>query len=209
VSVITITRQYGAGGSRVAALVAGALGWTVVDNEFISRVAERAGLPADEVAAQEERVPSLVQRLVKAMATGSPEVFVPVAAEAAPDEEALARQAEAVITEAAAHGRAVLVGRGAQACLAQAHHTEALHAWVVAPREDRVRVTMERLKLDEKAAAAEMDAIDAGRDRYVHKWYGRHRQDPANYHLVLNTGWLGYDGAADMIVAAVRRRGWS
>ena len=207
--VVTITRQYGAGGSRVAGLVAGALGWTVIDNEFISQVAERAGLTADEVAAREERAPSLGQRLVRALATASPEVFVPAAAEGgSPDEEALVRQAEHVIAEAAAHGRAVLVGRGAQAYLATARPAEALHAWVVAPRAVRIRVTMERLALGEKAAALEMDTTDADRDRYVEKWYGRRRQDPANYHLVLNTDWLGHEGAADLIVAAARARGW-
>ena len=42
--VVTITRQYGAGGSRVAQLVAQALGWTVIDNEFVEAVASRAGL---------------------------------------------------------------------------------------------------------------------------------------------------------------------
>jgi cytidylate kinase len=92
VGVVTITRLYGAGGSRVAALVAGTLGWTVIDNEFISQVAERVGLPPDEVAAREERAPSLTERLVRALASASPEVFVPSATVgAAPDEEALVR----------------------------------------------------------------------------------------------------------------------
>ena len=47
-----------------------------------------------------------------------------------------------------------------------------------------------------------MDATDADRDRYMEKWYRRRRQDPSNYHLVLNTDWLGYDGAADLGVVA-------
>lgn len=208
--VVTITRQFGAGGSRVAGLVAHALGWTVIDNEFVSHVAERAGLPAEEVAAREERAPSLAQRLVRALATASPEVFVPAAAETgASDEETLVRQAERVIAEAAAHGGAVLVGRGAQAYLATALPADALHVWVVAPRERRLAVTMERLGLDARAAETEMDATDADRDRYVAKWYGRRRQDPTNYHLALNTAWLGYEGAADLVVAAARGRGWA
>jgi len=209
VAVVTITRQYGAGGSRVAELAAKALGWTLIDNEFVAEVAARAGLPVAEVAAREERAPSLMERVVRAMATASPEVFVPAAKSEEPDEEAMVRQAEHVIAEAAAHGRAVLVGRGAQAYLATARPEAALHAWVVAPREDRLRVTAERLHLDAGQAAAEMDRIDLGRDRYVARWYGRERRDPANYHLVLNTGWLGYDGAAALIVAEARRRGWS
>ena len=36
--LITISRQYGAGGSEVAARVAGTLGWRVVDNELVAEV---------------------------------------------------------------------------------------------------------------------------------------------------------------------------
>ena len=207
-AVVTITRQYGAGGSRVAQLAAAALGWELIDNEFVGEVARRAGLPVEEVAASEERAPSLMQRLVRALATASPEVFVPGAAEGAPREDAIVPVTERVIAEAAAHGRIVMVGRGAQAFLASARQEAALHAYVVAPRETRVREVMRRLGVDEKQAAATCEETDAGRDRYVARRYGRQRQDPANYHLVLNTGWLGYEGAADLVVEAVRRRGW-
>jgi hypothetical protein len=60
--VITISRQYGAGGSEVARLIAARLGWSVVDNEIIDRVAERAGLSPVDVARQEERAPSFIER---------------------------------------------------------------------------------------------------------------------------------------------------
>jgi cytidylate kinase len=208
-AVVTITRQYGAGGSRVAQLAAQALGWSLIDNEFVSAVASRAGVPAEEVAAHEERVPSLLERVGRALASASPEIFVPAAIPGVePDEEKLVRQAERVIAEAAREGRAVLVGRGAQAFLATARPEQALHAWVVATREVRLRVVMERLNLDAAAAESRMDHTDLDRDRYVDRWYGRRRQDPANYHLVLNTAWLGYDGAAELIVAEAKRRGW-
>src|SRR6266568_3753045 len=61
--VITITRQYASGGSDVARLVAVGLAWTVIDNEFVDQVAQRAGLPVEEVAQREERAPGLLQRL--------------------------------------------------------------------------------------------------------------------------------------------------
>jgi cytidylate kinase len=210
VSAITVTRQYGAGGSAVAGLAAHALGWTLIDNEFVAQVAARAGLPEETVAAHEERAPSLMQRLVRALASAAPETFGAAAATAEqPAEEEIVRVTAHVIAEAAQHGRVVLVGRGAQAVLASASPEEALHVYVVAPRADRIRTAMARLGVDEKEAAAITDRTDADRDRYVAQWYGRERRDPVNYHLVLNTGWLGYDGAADLVVAAVRRRGWA
>jgi len=208
-AVVTITRQYGAGGSRVAQLVAQSLGWTVIDNEFVEAIASRAGLPVETVAAREERAPSLMERLVSTLATASPEMFVPAGStDEAPTEEQIVKVTARIIAEAAQHGRVVLVGRGAQAVLASSGPDKAVHVLVVAPREARLATLIGRLGLDEKAAATDLDDTEANRDRYVHKWHGRRRQDPANYHIVVNTGFLGYEAAADLVVAAARQRGW-
>jgi len=208
-AVITITRQYGAGGSLVARHVAEALGWTVIDNEFVGEVAKRAGLPAEEVAAREERAPSLLERLSRTLAASAPEMFVPVAtATAEPDEEALLRVTERVIAEAAAHGRVVLVGRGATAFLATApDQAQALHVYVVAPREARVATVMARFGLAEADAVKTVHDTDAARERYLERFYARRRDDASNYHLVVNTSWLGYEGAAEVVANLARRRG--
>ena len=210
-AVITITRQYGAGGSLVARTVAEGLGWTVIDNEFVGEVAKRAGLPAETVAAREERGPSLLERLSRTLAAAAPEMFVPSASVTGePDEDALRRITERVIAEAAAHGRVVLVGRGATGYLATAREAaEALHAYVVAPRDVRIRTVMSRLGIAEDEAGRTVHDIDAARERYLEQHYGRRRDDASNYHLVVNTAWLGYDGAAGLIVDLARRRGMS
>jgi len=207
-AVVTITRQYGAGGSLVARLVAERLGWTVIDNEFVGEVAQRAGVRPEDVAAREERAPSLIERLANTLAISSPEMFVPGEAAAEPDEETLIRITERVIAEAAAHGRVVLVGRGATAYLGTARErSQALHVYLVAPREDRLRTVMTRLAVGEAEAAKAVDEIDAARERYLERYYRRRRDDAANYHMVVNTTLLGYEGAADLIVEAARRAG--
>ncbi len=209
-AVVTITRQFGAGGSEIARLVAQALGWSVVDNEFVDEVSRRAGLPADVVAAHEERAPSLRERVVRALALSSPEMIVPAAAEdnADVEEEKLERITERVIGEAAQQGRVVLVGRGAQYVLAKNAPEAVLNVWVTAPRAARIRTAAARLGIAPAKAELQMDDTDAARDRYVAKWHARKRQDPTNYHLVVNTAALGYDGAAAVILAAVHHRGW-
>jgi cytidylate kinase len=207
-AVVTITRQYGAGGSLVAQLVAKRLGWTVIDNEFVGEVAQRAGVAPEEVAAREERAPSLMERLAKTLAVSSPEMFVPGETTSEPDEEALIRITERVIAEAAAHGRVVLVGRGATAYLGTAQEAgNAVHAYVVAPRDVRIRTVMARLEAGETEAAKTVDEIDAARGRYLERYYRRRRDDAANYHVVVNTSLLGYEGAADVIVEVATRRG--
>jgi len=206
--VITVTRQYASGGSDIARLVAGQLDWTVIDNEFIDEVARRAGLPVEEVAHLEERAPGLLERLARTLALASPEMFMATATAAAvePDEATIVQVTERVIAEAAAHGRVVLVGRGAQALLSQ--RPDALHVYVIAPKSWRVRHAIERLGLDPAGASKIVDETDHRRDQYVKTYYGRHRHDVVNYDLVVNTAKLGLDGAATVIVSEAKRRRW-
>jgi CMP/dCMP kinase len=207
--VITVTRQYASGGSDVARLVAAQLEWDVIDNEFVDAVARRAGLPADEVAQREERAPGLLERVARTLAAASPELFVASATvpTVEQDEATIVQVTERVIAEAAAHGRIVLVGRGAQAVLAQ--RPDALHVYVVAPKAWRVRLAVERLGVAEADADRMVDETDRQRDQYVKTYYGRQRQDISNYDLIVNTARVGIDGAAALVVAEAHRRKWS
>ena len=207
--VITVTRQYASGGSEIASLVADALSWTLIDNEFVDEVARRAGLPADEVAQLDERAPGLLERLARALSVASPEMFLSTTGvpRVEQDEAEIVRLTERIIREAAAGGRVVLVGRGAQALLAQ--REDALHAYVVASKPWRERLAVERLGVAPGDAAAVVDDIDRRRDHYVKTHYGRARQEVTNYDLVLNAEKLGFDGAAALMVAEARRRGWT
>jgi len=207
--VITITRQYASGGSEIAQLVGRALRWTVIDNEFVDEVARRAGLPPDEVAQREERAPGLLERLARTLAVASPEMFIATAGvpRVEEDETTILRMTERVIREAALEGRVVLVGRGAQALLAQ--RDDALHVYVVASKPWRARLAIERLGVNPAEVNRVVDETDQQRDRYVKTSYGRARQDPLNYDMVLNTERLGFEGAAALVVAEAQRRGWS
>jgi cytidylate kinase len=205
--LITITRQYGAGGSEVARLVAERLGWTVVDNDIVDRVARRAGLAPEVVARQDERVPGFVERLARALTASSQEYAVPELGIAVGEEQPdLVRTTEMVVQEIAAEGRVVLVGRAAPAVLGTAR--DALHIKLVASRDFRIRLAQQADGLDAKAAEQLMDQTDASRARYHREYYGRDWDDPTHFHMVLNTGLLGLDGAARIVVAEARAQGW-
>src|SRR2546428_2982737 len=107
--VITVTRQYGSGGSDIARLVAERLGWELVDNQFVEAVARRAGVPPDEVAQREERAPGLLERLARTPPGASPEMFIPQAAgpRVEPDAATLVKVPQRAIAQAATHGPGV------------------------------------------------------------------------------------------------------
>lgn len=206
--VITISREYASGGSEIARHAAQRLGWELVDNEFIERVARLAGLPREEVAQHEERVTTFMERLAGTLSGTAPELFMASPTEVAVplSEDEIVKQTERVIAEAVRHGNVILVGRGAPACLGQREGT--LHVFVVAPLAVRVARAAERLKVDPKEAERTTRELDEGRRRYVKTYYGRRWDDPANYHLVLNSAAFSFDECAQIIEAAVRLRGW-
>ncbi|HJR16419.1 MAG TPA: cytidylate kinase-like family protein [Gemmatimonadales bacterium] len=207
--IITISRQYGAGGSEVAQRVAAELGWRVVDNELVEEVATRAGLPAADVAEREERVPSFAERLARTLAASAPELFavrVPEGTVPKLQEADLVRITEKVVAELAAKGKVVLVGRAGPAVLAR--ERDCLHVQLVAPRPYRIQAAAERLGIDTQRAAELVDETDSMRARYLRQYYRRDWYDPVNYHVVLNTGLMGLEGVTQVIVAEARRRGW-
>jgi CMP/dCMP kinase len=202
--LITISRQYGAGGSEIAARVADALGWRVVDNELVERIAARAGMSPEDVAQREERVPTFVERLARTLVAATPELVVPPEAGGTVpklEEADLVRITETVVAEIAAEGQVVMVGRAASAVLARKR--DALHVKVVAPRDYRIQAAARRLNVSQEEAAKVVDDSDKMRLRYHRQYYQRDWNDAVNYHMVLNTERLGIGGVADVIVKRV------
>jgi cytidylate kinase len=205
-SVITVSRLYGSGGSEVAAGVARALGWSLLDNAVVDAVAARLGLTPSEVAAREERVPSLVARLVDALAMGSQEWLSPLSAsERQPSDEQLVEVTRHIVDEAVARGPLVIVGRGAQSMLAE--RTDALHVFCYAPRAALIARSMARDELSEDAAAKLVEETNAQREQWVKLHFKRSWREHGNYHLAVNTEWLGIDGAANLVAFAARSTG--
>lgn len=197
--------MFGSGGSEIAARVSGALGWELLDNEVVDAVARRLGADPAEVAAREERVPSLVERLARTMALSSQDWVAPVTdAPLPPSEDRVVEMTRRVVEEAVARGPAVVVGRGAQSMLAA--REDALHVFCYAPRAALIRRTMEREDIAEPQAAKLVEETNRQREEYVRRHWNRAWRAHENYHVALDTDWFGISGAADLIVRLARDR---
>jgi cytidylate kinase len=203
--IVTISRQYGSGGSEVAERVANALGWHLYDNAMVDEVARRLGMSTAEVSAREERVPSLPERIATAMALGVPEVMPTVADLATePSEERIVEMTKRVIEEAVQAGPAVLVGRGAQCMLAA--RADALHVFCYAPADVLASYVITNFGVSTAEAHRIVADKNHQREQYVKRYWKRNWRDLSNYHLCVNTAWLGLDGAADVVVQLARER---
>jgi cytidylate kinase len=208
VPVITIGRQYGAGGEAVGRMVANQLGAELVDAKFFVEVARRLELPPDEVERLEEAPGSFLNRVLQAMGTASIEFAAPPEAAAwtppysdpsFDTRRAVLRITQELIREAARTDSAVIVGRGAAYLLRD--HPRALHVFLRGSERDRVRALRDGFELGEDEARRRIKHMDANRRAYVRQVYNHDWLDPAHYHVVLDTGRLGYERSTAAIVA--------
>jgi len=206
-AVVTVSRQYGAGGFRIARALADALRFRLVDREIVEDAAKRIGWDPEAAKARDERAPALVEEIGMALAGagpslgGGPPVFVPPPSV---DDRSLARATGAVIASLADAGNYVILGRGGQAVLK--NHPAACHIALVGEIPDRARRIMEWQHVDEREAIARCERVDADRAGYVRRFYGLDIRDPAFYDCVLNTSRLTLDDAVAVAMVAAREK---
>ncbi|HEX2912921.1 MAG TPA: cytidylate kinase family protein [Chloroflexia bacterium] len=227
--VITVSREHGSGGRQIATEVARKLKLPYVDSQIIKMATQQLGIEADELANFDERVlPQLdeISRLVSRQRIGEEhvalsEVLVPekdafglprrrietgsVITHADPSLERKAAihkgyhdLVAALIRDVAARGGAVILGRGSQFVLKVRPNTAHIH--VFAPFNVRVERLMHQRNLPRAEAEHEIKESDDQRAGYVRRYYNSDWRDPANYHLVLNTGILSLSAAVNSIV---------
>jgi cytidylate kinase len=202
--IVTLAARAGAGGNIVGPMVAERLGVSFLDRFITQGVAEHAGLPEQVVAANEEQPRGGLSRLMASFSK-LPPPDGPPAEGLANDESHLRIEVEQFIAEASVNG-GVILGRGANFVLRS--RPEVLTVWLGGPREARVKEVMRMDNVDQKAAERAVDFHDEARLGYVRRNYGSEREDPADYHLMIDSTALDLDTVVDIIVAAsmARRR---
>lgn len=201
-AVVTISRQYGSGGLRVAPAIAQALGWTFVGRELTEQAALRLGVDPEMALARDERVAGLIEEAGLALAAATPDFGFSPPPDV--DDRTLAEAVRRVILSLADTGGCVIMGRGSQAVLAD--RDDACHLSLVGDPRDRALRIMRSQGVDRKEAAARCERVDSERVAYVKRFHGRDIRDPLLYDCVLNTSRLGLDRTIDAALAVVRRK---
>lgn len=206
--IVTISRQFGAGGSSVAGIVAKELHAEVVDKRLIEEVAKRLAMRPSDVEAEAERPRTLLERLVRSFATLEPGLGMgwapPFPDPLFDPRKEIIGLTEQVIREVADGGNVVIVGRGAGFVL---HDRPGIfRVFLRAPEEARIKTLMVRLGLAEGETRRRMHETDSNRAAYIKQLYGRDWCDPDEYDLVVNTGRVSYETTAEMVLCGVREQ---
>lgn len=194
VSVITIGRQYGSGGSELGQILADKLGYNFYDKEIIEMTAGTTGYSSNYVGEHQESLTnSLLYDLVNHMYT-FPETE-------SPKDKIFDAQSK-VIREIAAKGHCVIVGRCADQILKD--RTDCLNVFLHAPLTNRIKRVMSKKNLTEKEAKNLILKEERRRADNYHYYTRQIWGASANYHLSLDTS-LGYDYVMDVILGTSKR----
>ena len=115
----------------------------------------------------------------------------------------VSRQMFRIIRTIASHGDAVIVGRGAPFLVPR---DEALRVRVVAPIELRVERMGKTEELSSRDADKFVRRTDREREAFYRHHFGVDCADPMHYDVVINSGDMSIEAAADIVVTAYRGR---
>ena len=184
-NVITVSREYGAGGGEVARKLAASLGWELLDRELLSHAAATEQMPDADLERLDEQAIRLADRFRRH-----------------PPHQRYMRGLTEAVRQAVERGNVVLVGRGTRHLVGD--NPDALHLRLVAPREQRVERMARREGWSHEEALARCQLVEHTRERFLRYFFGEGAGKPEGFDLVVNTGRVHLDDVVGAVVALAR-----
>jgi cytidylate kinase len=189
VPVVTVSREPGSGGRVVAQNLAARLGFEVFHQEVLHEMAKRAEVSNQLLATLDERGLSVLEDWISSLVDDRhlwPDQYL--------------RHLMNVIGTIGKHGRAVVVGRGANFVLPP---EQRFRVRITAPRRLRIENVARDFNLSPDEAKRRVIKTESNRKAFIRKYFNADIADPTNYDLVMNTATLTIDNAVDVIGAAL------
>ena len=199
IRVITIDREYGAGGAEIASALARHLGWNLWDQLLTNEIARLMECDCRAVEEHEEKRDSLYYRLLKGFLRGSYEGSVQAPHAKIIDTECIREVAERVVKSAAEAGNCVIVGRGSAYYLQ--NRSDAFHVFVYAPFEEKVRRLHAGGKSPQEAVQL-AETVDRDRAAFIMQYFGVEWPDRRRFHLMTNST-IGEEAVVETILNSI------
>lgn len=201
--VITIGRQYGAGGRAIGKLLAEKLGISYYDKEILTEAAKHSGVDSKVLTKADERAPSFFNNLLAFnMGVNTSAYFLgnmPL-----PTDEIYRAQSD-VMLELAKDGPCVLVGRTADYVLR--NHECLISVFIHAPEQYCIeRILQLKECKTEKEAQALAEQKNKARAEYYNFYTDKTWGEAESYDLSIDSSKLGDKLTADFLVSYVKAR---
>jgi len=201
--VITISRQFGAGGWAMAERLCSRLGYQLVDERVIDELARKAKVSPYWLSAVEKEASSVILRAISSVVTSNLLYRAPGLPGEGFERKRYISFLRRVMTAVAAEGGYVLVGRGAQFVLKG--HPNAIHVMLAGEYENRVRFLMEKYNFSRAEAERTINEKEKQRAGVASNVFESDINDFGLYHVVINTTLVPFDWAVDTVVSLVNR----
>lgn len=201
-SVITISRQFGAGGKTLGEMVSKELGYSFVDDEIIQMVARKAKVSTHWVESIEKEAGGKLLKFMSGLVRKSFVERILDDKRGYIDEEIYVDLLNVIINQIAEEGNAVILGRGGQYILRDT--ADAFHVLLIANLQDRIKFMEDRYDLTPTQAQQTVSREDKRRVNLYRKFGKEDYDHPDLYHLVLNMSKLDLDKALTLICRLVR-----
>ena len=194
--VITISREFGSGGRTIGKKVAEQLGIPCYDAEIIQAMAQETGFAPDYVQEAGEYAPGGF--LSSAF---SNRMFGPT------NEDILWEHQYKVITDLAAKGPCVIVGRCADYVLRDDPNVALVNLFVHAPMAARIRRESARTNTTPIQAEKRIRQVDKERASYYNFFSSKRWGDAQGYDLCVNTGNMDISDVVQLTLRYLELRG--
>lgn len=202
-AVVTISRQFGAGGRTLGEMIAKELDYQFLDDLIIQELAEKARVSTDSIKSMERTAGSTLSKLISGMFSRNYMERIIGADKGYIDEHIYVELLHEVIMNFAKKDNVVLLGRGGQYILQ--NFNGAYHILLVADWENRIKFMQQFYKISDGRAKK---AVKQGETRRssLYKKFGKEDYDqPYLYHIVLNMSRLSLEQALKKIMILVQK----
>lgn len=193
--IITISREYGAGGLPVGRMVAEKLGIPFYDKKLVEHVAEESGFAPKFIEEHGEHSPSGSMFSYAFAPQGVPGVMNGLSTS-----DYLWNVQCNVILQLAEKGPCVIVGRCASELL---KGSNVLSVFIYADEQDCAARVMQRNQLNEHEAAKRIKHVDRMRKKYFACYADSEWGQPESYDLMLSSSKFGIDGCVELILGSL------
>ena len=203
-AVITVSRQFGAGGLTLSQNIAKKLDYTFIDNELIQLVAEKAQVSKDWVHSVEKEAGGKLHQFINRLMPKGVVGRILDDQRGYIDEDIYIDLLRQIIQQIAAEGNCIILGRGGQYILKD--YPDTFHILLIAEREYRLRFIEAKYKLKRQVAEQVIAAEDRRRINLYRKFDKSDYDLPGHYHLTLNMSKLSLDTATQLVSQLIDAR---
>lgn len=200
-AVITISRQFGAGGETLGRMIADELGYTFADNEVIQRIAKEASVSPNFVKLVEQEGGTRLSKVISKMVSKRWVGRILADDRGYIDEQIYMDYLVLIIAQIADEGGAVILGRGSQYILKD--HPDTFHILLINELDNRVKFLEERYDMLNKKAIQTVNNEDKRRANLYSKLGKKDYDNSSLYHMVLNMGRFTLESALKQVCTMV------